>query len=42
MYDSAKIYEVKAEKFKAEIIDYIYSDPKTSIARANQERQIWI
>jgi hypothetical protein len=44
MYEFLRKYlpdEVKAEKFKAEIIDYIYSDPKTSIARANQERKIW-
>lgn len=44
MYEILRKYlpdEVKAEKFKVEIIDYIYSDPKTSIARANQERQIW-
>lgn len=44
MYEILQKYlpdEVKAEKFKAQIIDYIDSDPKTSIARANQERQIW-
>lgn len=44
MYEMLRKYlpdEVKAEKFKAQIIDYIDSDPKRLIARANQERQIW-
>lgn len=44
MYEILRKYlpdEVKAEKFKAEIIDYIDSDPTRSIVRANKERQLW-
>ncbi|MCU4577713.1 KAP family NTPase [Acinetobacter courvalinii] len=44
MYEILRKYlpdEVKAEKFKAEIIDYIDSDPIRSIMRANKERQLW-
>ena len=44
MYEILRKYlpdEVKAEKFKAEIIDYIDSDSIRSIMRANKERQLW-
>ncbi|EOR10276.1 hypothetical protein [Acinetobacter genomosp. 15BJ] len=44
MYEILRKYlpdEVRAEKFKVEIIDYIDSDPTRSIVRANKERQLW-